>query len=60
MISDAEKSVYDQVVYDSDIERSFADQMEKKHGGQGVRQAAGMVRGADAAWQLQPGLGRAS
>lgn len=29
MISDTEKSVYDQVVYDSDIERSFADQLEK-------------------------------
>ena len=28
MISDTEKSVYDQVVYDSDIERSFADQLE--------------------------------
>ena len=28
MISDTTKSVYDQVVYDSDIEKSFADQME--------------------------------
>ena len=28
MISDTEKSVYDQVVYDSDIERSFAGQLE--------------------------------
>ena len=28
MISDTQKSVYDQVVYDSDIEKSFADQME--------------------------------
>jgi type III restriction enzyme len=26
---DAEKAVYEQVVYDSDIERSFADQLEK-------------------------------
>ena len=29
MISDTEKSVYDQVVYDSEIEKSFADQLEK-------------------------------
>ncbi len=29
ILSDTTKSVYDQVVYDSEIEKSFADQMEK-------------------------------
>ncbi len=29
MLSDTTKSVYDQVVYDSEVEKSFADQLEK-------------------------------
>ena len=29
MLADTKKSVYEQVVYDSDIERSFADELEK-------------------------------
>nr|WP_249296585.1 hypothetical protein [Acidiphilium multivorum] len=29
MLTTAQKSIYEQVVYDSDVERSFADQLEK-------------------------------
>ena len=53
----AKKSVHEQIVYDSDTEAAFADPARKERRGQGVRQATGLVPGADAARQLHPGLG---
>ena len=46
---DAGKSVYEKVVYESDIERQFADQLREEPGHQGICQAPRLVQGADAA-----------
>ena len=55
----ATKSVYEEVVYESDVEARFADQLEKNAAVKVyAKLPARLVRGADPARDVPPGLGR--
>ena len=51
---DATKSVYEQVIYQSDTETHVCRRAGEERGDQGLRQAPGLVPSADAARHLQP------
>ena len=51
------KSVYEYVVYDSEVEREFARRLDAARGHQALRQAARLVRDRHAGRQVQPRLG---
>ena len=53
----AEKSVHEKVIYESDTEARFADDLGEERRCQSLRQASGLVHGADAARELQSRLG---
>ena len=50
-------SVYEYVVYDSEVEREFAQPLRRARGHQAFCETAGMVRSGHPGWKIQPGLG---
>ena len=58
MLKDAEKSLFEHVIYDSGgVERTFAEQLEKNEAVKIYAKLRGLVQSADAARDLQSRLG---